>query len=437
MQQIVIAVINSLVMISTTVLFGYLTLENKNNIKTKSDIKIVSFIVASIVLTLNIIFCDKDLRTVINFINHTFLFYNFCGMTLGSAIFVTFIYAILLMIPDMLILLIFVGLLGMTKEFYYISFAGSIFGNLSVCIFLIIITLLFRKSLKKLFNLNIEKSSKVIVLSVFTILCVIILFFDIITNYKDNNGIFSYIMLICVFLLILISLIYERLNYNRKIMEYDNLLKFMKMYEEEIEKNKIQNHEVKNQFITIKSMLKDNAAEKDINSYIDSIVLEKQEIDNIQYSDLQYLPLNGLKGLICYKISQAEKYNIEVSVIIDKEIEKSFISNFRGESFKQLGRLLGVYLDNAIEASRGSETKILGIEIHNLENGILIVINNSFANEIKKDEVTGRRISSKSSSRGHGLKLADKIITKNKRYKVENEIIGKTYIQRLMIKKIK
>lgn len=437
MQQIVIAVINSLVMISTTVLFGYLTLENKNNIKTKSDIKIVSFIVAFIVSVLNVIFCDKDLRTIITFINYVILFNYYHFVKLSSAIFITFIYMILLMIPDMLQLFFVIYVFNMSKEYCYTVFAGSVLSNLLICIFLLIITLLFRKSLKKLFNLNIEKSRKVIVLSVFTILCIIILFFDIITNYKDNNGIFSYIMLICVFLLILISLIYERLNYNRKIMEYDNLLKFMKMYEEEIEKNKIQNHEVKNQFITIKSMLKDNAAEKDINSYIDSIVLEKQEIDNIQYSDLQYLPLNGLKGLICYKISQAEKYNIEVSVIIDKEIEKSFISNFRGESFKQLGRLLGVYLDNAIEASRDSETKILGIEIHNLENGILIVINNSFANEIKKDEVTGRRISSKSSSRGHGLKLADKIITKNKRYKVENEIIGKTYIQRLMIKKIK
>lgn len=437
MQQIVIAVINSLVMISTTVLFGYLTLENKNNIKTKSDIKIVSFIVAFIVSVLNVIFCDKDLRTIITFINYVILFNYYHFVKLSSAIFITFIYMILLMIPDMLQLFFVIYVFNMSKEYCYTVFAGSVLSNLLICIFLLIITLLFRKSLKKLFNLNIEKSRKVIVLSVFTILCIIILFFDIITNYKDNNGIFSYIVLICVFLLILISLIYERLNYNRKIMEYDNLLKFMKMYEEEIEKNKIQNHEVKNQFITIKSMLRDNAAEKDINSYIDSIVLEKQEIDNIQYSDLQYLPLNGLKGLICYKISQAEKYNIEVSVIIDKEIEKSFISNFRGESFKQLGRLLGVYLDNAIEASRDSEAKTLGIEIHNLENGILIVIINSFANEIKKDEVTGRRISSKSSSRGHGLKLADKIITKNKRYKVENEIIGKTYIQRLMIKKIK
>lgn len=433
MQQIVEYIISSLIMVGTPLIFGFLTIEGNNSIYNIK--KIIVCIISMISFALIFSYTSSGIKTVLNFIFHVILFKYFFNISFSKSIIINFIYAILIMVPDMLILLIFVGFLGMSKEYCYNVFAGSILGNFVVCFIIFIITLLFRKNFKKLFDLNIEKSSKVIVLSVFTILCIIILFFDIITNYKDNNGIFSYIMLICVFLLILISLIYERLNYNRKIMEYDNLLKFMKMYEEEIEKNKIQNHEVKNQFITIKSMLKDNATEKDINSYIDSIVLEKQEIDNIQYSDLQYLPLNGLKGLICYKISQAEKYNIEVSVIIDKEIEKSFISNFRGESFKQLGRLLGVYLDNAIEASRDSEAKILGIEIHNLENGILIVINNSFSNEIKKDEVTGRRISSKSSSRGHGLKLADKIITKNKRYKVENEIIGRTYIQRLMIKK--
>lgn len=432
MQQIVEKLLSSSVSIFTALIFVKIVTNAKSRLNVY---KIISYFVFTIIFALNSLYCTNIYKTVINFIIHIFFFKTYFNLKISQSVFVSFIYAILLMIPDMIILLFFVGMFGMTKEYCYNIFAGSFIGNLLVCAIILLITYLLRNKLKRLFSTRVENSNNILYMTLFTILCVIILFFDIITNYKNDNSIFSYIMLIIIFLIVISNLIKEKITINDKIKEYNSLLAFMRTYEIEIESNRIQNHEIKNQFITIVSMLKDNEKKDKILNYVSNLVKDYKNIDDNKYSDLQYLPLNGLKGFICNKINKAESENINVSVIIEKGIQNSIIANLKTDEFKKLGILLGVYLDNAIEATVVTKDKSLSIEMYVQNGDVLIIISNTFNNEIIYDNDSNKFKTTKGVGHGYGLQLVSKVLNNSKKFIVSNYMQSNVFIQKIIVKK--
>ena len=145
------------------------------------------------------------------------------------------------------------------------------------------------------------------------------------------------------------------------------------------------------------------------------------------------MPSNGLKGFFYYKFIEAEKKEINVSVNISKQIENSFLKNIDTKDFKDLARIIGVYLDNAIEASSSSKDKKLGIEMYLIKEKIEIIITNTFNNEINLDKLGKESFSTKGKNRGHGLLLVKKILSENDMFEAKNEVRGNIYIQTLKI----
>lgn len=433
MQEIIEFILSSIVMVITPIIFGVLTLDNKIR-KDKSKV-VVAFCISCIVYSICYLYLDGGIKTLIVFFLHIFIFNQIFNLNVSKSIVLTFIYALILMVPDIMQLIFFTNILNFSKEYYYETFAGGFISNFLVCINTCILTFFIQRNIKKILNSKLENSNKLLTLSLFTLICVIILFFDIIANYKSDNNIVSYVLLIIIFLIIIADLIKEKMEVNDKIQEYNGLLGFMKSYETEIEENKIQNHEIKNQFLTIESMLMDNAPKYKIVNYVKSVIKDNEDIDDTRYADLQYLPLNGIKGFICSKLNKAEKENLNVSIIVEKGVENSVIGKLSTKDFKKLGILLGVYLDNAIEASALSEKRCLGLEIYLEKYGVIIIITNTFENAIKINEENNKRISTKGIGRGHGLQLVNKVVSGSKKFEVKSEVIEKAYVQKIMIKK--
>ena len=433
MQEIIEFVLSSIIMVVTPIIFGVLTLDN--NIRRDKSKVVVAFLISCIIYSLCYAYFDGGIKTLIVFLLHIFIFNQIFDCKVHKAMFVTFIYLAIIIIAEIIIFVLFTKIIVMPKNYCYNVYAGSLLSNIVVCTIVLFITYFFKKNIIKTFRSNIDKNNSIIILSVFSILCVAVLFFDIIINYANDNNVCSYILLIIIFLVIIGNLIKEKIIINDKIQEYNGLLGFMKSYESEIEENKIQNHEIKNQFITIGSMLNDNAPKNKILDYVNSIIDDNSDIDNAKYGDLQYLPLNGLKGFICSKLNKAEDENLNVSVVIKKGIEKSIISKLSISDFKKLGILLGVYFDNAIEASVLSDKKYLGLEIYLEDGNVVIIITNTFENVVRSAEETNKRLSTKGAGRGHGLQLVNKVISGSKLFIVQSEIIGKVYIQKIIVKK--
>ena len=424
--------LSSTLLILTLYTFGRIIIVNRRHKNIMIDVLILlGFILLNILVFK---YTTGTIKTIITCLLYSSLFFCIFNIKLSKSVFTSIVYVILLVIPDLLILSTAIYILGISKEYYYSDFASSLLGNISVCLCLVIITYVLKKPLKKLINYNLSTNKKIIVMSSITLVMLAIFFYNLIKTFKFNNNIITYLVIIVMLICILLYLFKQKIENEKISKKYDELLDVMKSYESDIEEQRTLRHETKNEFATIKCKLQDKEDNKTIIEYIDSVIGEKEKAGSTKYSKFKYLPSNGLKGFFYYKFIEAEKKGINVSINISKQIENSFLKDIETKDFKDLARIIGVYLDNAIEASSTSEDKKLGIEMYLIKEKIEIIITNTFNNEINLDKIGKESFSTKGKHRGHGLLLVNKILSENNMFEAKNEIRGNIYIQSLKIK---
>ena len=352
-------------------------------------------------------------------------------------IFITFIYIIFTLISELLVIFFMTKILNLSKYFCLDVFGGSVIGNITIQFMVIILTLLFKKIIRKLIIQKIETNMKIIMFSILTLGCIIMFFYTFIREFRFNNNILLYLFSIVVLMTVLFSLIKQTIENHKLTNEYDKLLEFMTTYENEIEKQRILRHEIKNEFRTIRAKICDNQENKEIIAYIDEIVKDKYKVNQEKYAKFGYLPPNGIKGLCYFKVQEAEDKGINAALNISKRIKNSSIYDLTLKQQRDFGRILGVFLDNAIEASLSSEKKQLGIEAYsNLENEFRLIITNTYNNKIENDKIGKERFSTKGKNRGHGLLLAEQLINKNEIFESKTEIHDEVYCQTIIVKNI-
>ena len=333
--------------------FGLVTSkdESKKSIKLKNILILILFAILHTIINL---YLDSSIKTLAICLLYTMYFYIIFDKKVYKSIFSSVLYIILLIIPDLLTLTIITKILNMSKECYHIHIAGSILGNIIISIIMIIMVCLLRKPIKKVVNYKLSSNMKIIMVSVLTLATITVFFYSLISNYRQNNNIFAYLLLIGTLMIMLFYLIRQKMENENMFKKYDDLLTIMKNYESDIEEQRTINHESKNELLTIRSKLSEEN-DKELCSYVDSIIGDKKSVNSAKFSKFKYLPSNGLKGFFYYKFIEAEKKGIKVSLNISKLVENSYLGDMKTKDFKDLTRIIGVYLDNAIEAASTSK----------------------------------------------------------------------------------
>lgn len=423
----------SIILMLTMIIYAVILL-GKDKLKITKD-KIFIFIIgiiANIIITKSTIGTAKTLLlSLLYIIQIRYMF----KIKYSNAILQVFVYIIMSMIPDALFLLFVLVILKIPPEICYSQIAERVSTTAIVSILLLVIVYILRKPLRKIVNVKINLNKELVAYTILTLGCVLVVFYNATADIKiiSENLLVSIIIMI-VFVVILYSLIKQRVENVKVIERYDKLLEFIKKYEVVIEEEKELRHESKNQLITIKSKIVNKEKEKYILEYVDSILKDHKNYKEDKYGKFQYLPANGIKGLFYYKTMEAEEKGIKISINIGKRVEDSVLSKLTTEDFKQLGRMVGVYLDNAIEASRESKEKKLGIEIYLQEEDIIMIITNTYSGEIDEESIGKVKYTTKGKNHGYGLMLVNKILIGSNRFKAEKKITDKLYIQKLIVK---
>lgn len=417
-------------MIITVYYFGQIILNNEFKIKKLLKTCLI-FLIAIILHTIIYLYTDGIIKTLLLCILYSLFSSLIFKTSYWKSSLMSIIYTLIMIIPDLVVTLTLTIIFG--KQKFYLIFAGSVFSNFCVCVLMIIFTYLLKKPLKVLMNYKLSENKKIVIISVLATIFTAIFFYKFATGYKMNQDVLIYLVSMFAFIIILFTLFRQRIDNENVSKKYDELLDVMKNYESDIEDQRTLRHETKNEFATIKCKLQDKEDNKTIIEYIDSVIGDKGKASSTNYCKFKYLPSNGLKGFFYYKCTEAEKKGISVSVNISKQIENSFLKDIETKDFKDLARIIGVYLDNAIEASSTSEGKKLGIEMYLIKEKIEIIITNTFNNEINLDKIGKESFSTKGKHRGHGLLLVKKILSENNRFEAKKEIRGNIYIQSLKI----
>lgn len=424
MWELVSDYVGALINVLLGIVFARIVTSDKHKIGTVSFLFLI--LVMSSIAGLFYYFHITYLKTFFTIFMFALIFKFTFKLDMNKVVILSLFFILITLLADILTIKLLTLIFGEVK--FYEVFAGGVIGNIVVAILSICLTLLLKPIINKTLNMKIKY--RLLVMLLFSLCCITAIFYETYnygTNSIDNLIGFLYISIVVI---ILIYTFIQEYKNNQLILDYDRLLKFIKKYEVEIDNQRMLKHENKNQLLTIKSKIIDNEKNTEIVDYIDELLKERKNVKHAEYAKLAYLPSNGIKGLFYFKMSTAQEKNIKVDVSISKSIEDSFISQLDSNTFNQLGKILGVYLDNAIEGAEVSKDKKIGIEIFMKNQEAIFVISNSYNSNISKG---GR--SSKGAGRGYGLLLVNTILNNNKRMSGYTEITDNLYIKKLIIKK--
>ncbi len=395
----------------------------------KYCIKTIYFVFIILLMSVIILFLNYlDMYLLKSFIiifMVAFLYKCVYSIELNKVVILSFLYFLLVLLVDIFSTKLLAFIFG--SKIFYEVIAGSLIGSLVVTIIFLSVVFILRGLINKF--LNVRMKYRLIFISIFSLLCVTAIYYATYRyGTKPFDNLIGFLYIIVVVIILLNSFVQEYKN-NQLTLEYDNLLEFIKKYEVEIDSQRILRHESKNQLLIIKAKIIDNDTNEAIIDYIDEVLNDHRRINQIEYAKFAYLPSNGIKGLFYFKVAAAQEKNIRVELNISNKIEESFLDKLSSNTFNQLGKILGVFLDNAIEGAETSQKKAMVIEIIMKENDVLFVISNSFNSRLKENDR-----STKGVGRGYGLLLVNSILISNKKFETDTEIIDDFYVKKLLVK---
>ena len=412
---------------------GILIIENISKIKFKLNLKnIILLILLSVITTLQFKTEYTVAITLLSYISTIFIYKLIFNTSFKKSILLCGVMLIIIIIIDILCTMI--SLQFITKEEIRDYKSMLIITNIIVYGTSCLIT--YIKYVKDFLNKFVRKidSSKIYSQYIFVIITVITLCL-IVYDFTSANfiGIKQYIMTLSTFVLMLILvLIYiKSKNDNDKLQEqFDYLYNYSKNYEDWITKEQLNIHENKNQLIVLRDMVKKN--EKAVN-YINEILEEDFVIEDKWIGQLSNIPKGGLKGLLYYKLITIEKDNLNFCVDISKNV-KTKLKKLQKDQLKDISHIIGIFIDNAIEASVNSKKKMFSLEIYCIKKELNIVITNSFDGQIELNKINNNGYSTKGKGRGKGLYFVSKIKEKNPNIETQTNIINDYFVQRIIEK---
>ena len=221
----------------------------------------------------------------------------------------------------------------------------------------------------------------------------------------------------------------ELIKYNQLEDKNAILYECMKNIEGYQEEQDLKIHEYKNQLSKIIAVTND----KKIINMLEEILDVDLTADTYLLGKLKNIPKGELKSLIYYKLLVASRNQIKLYINISKEVNKN--KDIFKKQYKCLSYLLGIYFDNAIEATKKSKEKKLYFEIYTSSVGLVFMISNTFAENINVEMIGTKGYTTKGNNHGKGLYLAKKLLNKKNNILLRTAIDNNVFTQKIIIKK--
>lgn len=217
---------------------------------------------------------------------------------------------------------------------------------------------------------------------------------------------------------------------NTEIREQE--LELQKFYNssmsEIIDRLRIYKHDTGNMLNTINGYIKLKHYDK-LAEYMSEVTADIMETDNLMA--IRNINNAALYGIISSKVNRAAGSDIHMQVFIIGEVNE--IPNIK---ISNLCEILGIFLDNAIEACIESSKKIVNLTIKNNDDYTQFLIENSFNEDKMNLEKLGQQgYSTKGNNRGMGLYIVNRLLAKNKNVTTKTSIEFGYFKQELTIRK--
>lgn len=338
---------------------------------------------------------------------------------------------VLLSISEVIVTVSFVQF-GIDSKMIVDNYTYNLFANILVSILaIIIVSLPFVKNILIKINALFDKNKNLIryfyIFIVALYLVVLKNGFELIlkSNYYIN------LLFVALVVLIIMLIVKNESKYEQLKEENKQMLNYVTKYEKIITAQGKANHEFKNQLMVIRGYAQMHSDK--IIDYIDEVVEDSNKAgSSYLISQLNNFPDGGIKGLLYYKLSIMDDYCIKYTMNVESGV-KSKLKSLSTNSYKNITKMLGVLLDNAIDASKKSKNKKINISVSKDKNTIIFKIYNSYKGNIDIEKI-GTGYTTKGKGHGYGLRLVNDIVNENNIFEVTHELEDCYFVSNLKIK---
>lgn len=297
----------------------------------------------------------------------------------------------------------------------------------------IIILFLKYKNLKLDFLEDIDKKDKFIILSnlffgiVALVVQMIILFY-----YVDKLPIlitsFSFIALLAYFIISMYSLTrtFKLILTTRKLQSAEEYNHSLRVLHDSVRAFK---HDFDNMVTTIGGYIKTNDMEG-LEKYYSELVDDSERVNNLYILNPEVVNNDGIYNLLTKKYHEADSRDIKVNITFLLDL------NTLNMKIYEFARILGILLDNAIEASSECEEKIINLIFRNdtKNHTQLLIVENTYADKtVDTEKIFEKGISGKENHTGLGLWEVRKLVNKNQNVHLRTIKDNKFFKQQLEI----
>ena len=165
-----------------------------------------------------------------------------------------------------------------------------------------------------------------------------------------------------------------------------------------------------------------------LNDYFSGLVRDFGEINNLSVLNPDVINNPAIYNIIVSKYKLANSFGISMNLEVLLDLNKINLSSY------ELTRVLGILLNNAIEASKECDDKIINVIFRKNGNRNEIVIENTYKNKyIDIDRIFEKNYSTKKGNSGIGLWKVHQILSKNTNLDLFTSIQNNIFKQQLEV----
>ncbi|MCI9447375.1 MAG: GHKL domain-containing protein [Lachnospiraceae bacterium] len=320
---------------------------------------------------------------------------------------------------------------------WYFSFGVSL-----IYVFLFYwITLLFGKLLKKVFlsGKGILRLSQTwyVIDAALLLLITIYLFDNLIPGQNGSIGrmiynnalhISGYLLVMCFLFLAMRHSYLEQIQTEAKQKALQDLQDYTRNLEAMYNSLRSFKHDYVNILLSLSGYIEDGDLDR-LKIFFDSKIFPTKNLitqGDYKLNQLSNIGVLEIKSLLSAKMIYAHESGVDITIDIPDKVESFLIDTV------DLARMLGIFLDNAIEATLETEQPQIGLNIIQNKAGVSIIISNCFRdNGLMLHNLKQKGFSTKAGHQGIGLWNAQKIISSYDNVLLETTMKCNCFIQHI------
>lgn len=396
--------------------------------KTNSEVGISKFkkyfftmLISALVFVVNM-YVTTSVKFVLIYLLLCLLFYlNYREKYLYLTLFKTILIYILMFITDIIASLILMNLTVPTNPdvINLLKALGTLLN--SILMFGLFKINYFVNLLNKFLSMLMKKEAKI--LTIFAILLLITLW-CIGFEYRLHASFVSFVSLITIviFLCLMVSvMVYQYFNNKEVENEKQQLQVLMHEYENVLNQTSENRHEMLNDLLILRSIADKNSSE--FTRTLDGIIRQYNTKKFKKYTSLAKLP-TGVKGMIYYKIAFINENEINFDTVVNG-VDYAKFEAMDKELYYKVCKILGILMDNAIDACVDSDKKKLVVSVYTENEDLCVEIDNSYSGIVDKDGIKKKGYTTKGKNHGYGLTILNRIVDETKELEFEQSINDK------------